>query len=200
MSEKQQKGSLLGQAWLVLCLALVFGGCLAAMELGLKERIRENQKNETFDQIDELVPGAGAVRSAYAPFGEGIIKAVSDGGEHRGWVIGASGQGFADVIKVLIGLDTRAETITGIYVLEQKETPGLGDYITDPGKFRKYYAGQPTAEPLEVIKREPAREEKGKIKALTGATVSSKAVTGIVNERVNRFKAELFRHNHSGGE
>ena len=52
------RGNLLGQAWLVLCLSLVFGASLAAVEIGLKSRIVENKRNETYGQIPSLVPGA----------------------------------------------------------------------------------------------------------------------------------------------
>jgi electron transport complex protein RnfG len=196
----QSRGSLLGQAWLVLCLSMVFGAALAAVEVGLKPRIVENKRNETFGQIPSLVPGASQKESTDAEInGHTVFEARAGDGSQVGWVVPARGQGFSAAIEVLVGLDLEASRITGIYVLTQKETPGLGDFITDEERFRKWYRGQPTGKPLEVIKTEP-KPGTGKIKALTGATISSDAVTDIVNLRVATFKAELAAIGDDEGE
>lgn len=187
----ESRGSLLGQAWLVLCLSLVFGAALAAVEVGLKPRIIENKRNETFGQIPSLVPGASRQASTEAEInGHTVFEARAEDGGQVGWVVPARGQGFAGTIEVLVGLDLEATRITGIYVLDQKETPGLGDFITDEQRFRRWFRDQPTGQPLEVVKTEPAPAS-GKIRALTGATISSDAVTEIVNRRVATFKTEL---------
>ena len=39
------------------------------------------------------------------------------------------GQGYADTIERLLGLSTDFRSITGLFVLDQKETPGLGNKI-----------------------------------------------------------------------
>jgi electron transport complex protein RnfG len=194
------RGSIFGQAWLVLCLSMVFGAALSAVEVGLKPRIVENKRNETFGQIPSLVPGASRQASTESEInGHTVIEARAEDGSRVGWVLPARGQGFAATIEVLIGLDLDAARITGIYVLDQKETPGLGDFITDEERFRKWYRDQPTGEPLEVVKTEP-NPGTGKIKALTGATISSDAVTDIVNLRVATFKAELAAIDDDEGE
>ncbi len=195
----ESRGSLLGQAWLVLCLSLVFGAALAAVEVGLKPRIAENKRNETFSQIPSLVPGASRQASTEAEINRRtVFEARADDGSQVGWVVPARGQGFAARIEVLIGLDLDAAHITGMYVLDQKETPGLGDYITDEQRFRRWFRDQPTGDPLEVVKTEPDPGT-GKIKALTGATISSDAVADIVNRRVAAFKAELTAHAADAG-
>lgn len=188
---KEQHGSLLGQAWLVLCLSLAFGAALAGVEIGLGPRIVENKRNETFGQIPSLVPGAAREASTEATMdGKPVFEARSEDGSQVGWVVPAGGQGFADRIEVLIGLDLAAERITGIYVLDQKETPGLGDFITDEQRFRRWYRNQPSEPGLVVVKTEP-EPGTGRIMALTGATISSNAVTDIVNRRVAAFKTSL---------
>jgi len=197
----QSRGSILGQAWLVLCLSMVFGAALAAVEVGLGPRILENKRNETFGQIPSLVPGASRQASTEAEMnGHTVFEARAEDGSQVGWVVPARGQGFAGRIEVLVGLDLDVGRITGIYVLEQKETPGLGDYITDEARFRRWYRDQPTDKPLEVVKTEP-NPGTGKIKALTGATISSDAVTDIVNLRIATFKTELTKLGDAeGGE
>ena len=165
--------TLLGEAWLVLGLSLVFGSALAGVELGLKPLIDQNKRNETFSRIPSLVPGAlSATSSEVELAGRVVFEARNVDGAQVGWVVPAAGQGFADRIEVLIGLDLEASRILGIFVLDQKETPGLGDFITDEERFRKWYRGQSTADALAVVKTAP-EPGTGKIRALTGATISS---------------------------
>lgn len=179
------------QSWLVVLLSLAFGAALAAVEIKLAPRIRENKRNATVSQIPALVPGAVKEASREQVVGGATVFAACDAaGRQVGWVVPAAGQGFADRIELLVGLDAGAETITGIYVLDQKETPGLGDYVTDGERFRKYFAGQPAAAPLRVVKREVVPGA-GEIKALTGATISSESVTAIVNQRVRELGPAL---------
>jgi electron transport complex protein RnfG len=130
--------------------------------------------------------------------GIAVFEARAEDGSQIGWVVPAGGQGFADRIEILVGLDLPAERITGIYVLAQKETPGLGDFITDEERFRHWYRDQSTDTPLEVVKTEP-QPGTGKVMALTGATISSDAVTDIVNRRVAEFKTTLTANPAASG-
>jgi electron transport complex protein RnfG len=181
----------IGQAWLILLLSVVFGAALAAVEVGLKPRILENKRNETLSQIPILVSGASAQASTEIVMHERtVFEARTENGRQVGWVVSASGLGFADRIEVLIGFDLDVTRITGIYILDQKETPGLGDFITDEERFGKWFRNQPSGQPLVVVKTQP-KPATGKIKALTGATISSQAVTEIVNFRTLAFRAEL---------
>jgi electron transport complex protein RnfG len=117
---------------MVIVLSLGFGGALAGVHVSLSDRIRLNQLNETLSQVPQLVPGAAGGEAFGEAGGRPVFKALDNSGQTRGYVIQARGQGFADVIQVLIGVDAEARRITGLYVLEQKETPGLGNKITEP--------------------------------------------------------------------
>ena len=177
----------LKQAWLVLVLALVFGGLLSGVQFWLGPKIEENKRNETFDQIPGLV-GADAdgvsVRTWSTAGGQVAYEAVDGSEQTLGWVIKGAGQGFADKIEVLIGLDPEAEAITGLFVLDQKETPALGDNIKKPD-FCELFRGKSAAEKLAAVKSSPEGNE---IQAVTGATVSSAAVCTIVNNAVGQFR------------
>ena len=192
MSEK--KGNYISQAWLVILLALLYGGGLAAVQIGLSGKIAENKKNETYNQIPSLVDGADASKTeeVLVNGADGkeirVYKAMNAEGEHLGWVIPAGGQGFADRIECLIGTNADLSLITGIYVLDQKETPGLGDFITGED-FRNRFKEKPTEPALVVVKGEASGSNE--ILSLTGATISSDAVTSIVNNALTNVKAEL---------
>ena len=111
-------------------------------------------------------------------------------GKFRGVAIEAQGQGFQDVIKVLYGYDPQTQQVVGMRVLESKETPGLGDKIGNDPQFLANFAdldvrladdARALLHPLQVVKK-GAREEKWQIDAITGATISSKAIGKMMNE------------------
>jgi electron transport complex protein RnfG len=185
VNEKKQREPFLGQAWLVLCLSLVFGAGLAGVQVLLKDRIEQNKTAETLAQAPRLVPGAKRAE-AFDLDGKTLYRAL-DGRETAGWVIPAGGQGFADRIEILLGLDRELESITGLYVLEQKETPGLGNKIVEES-FRSRFRGQSAESSLSVTKKEAGE---GEIAAVTGATISSESVVRIVNRVLDTTRNRL---------
>lgn len=207
----------LGEAWLVLILALVFGATLASVHVGLRDRIEANKRAEILRRIPRLVLGDEVAATAVASIREDILEIPTGEGQRRemrvdertlagmqvfevlepasrqrlGWVARGSGQGYADTIEVLVGLAPDLSVITGLYVLSQKETPALGDGITrEP--FRRRFVGAPTNRLLEVTRiEEEAAANASRILALTAATVSSQSVCDIVNATVARVRQQL---------
>lgn len=116
-----------------------------------------------------------------------VYRAVDEGGAPAGWVVPAGGPGFNDRIELLIGLDSDAARITGLYVLQQNETPGLGNRIVEP-EWRARFAGQSAEGALRGVKGRAGGA--GEVEAVTGATVSSESVLAIVNAAVERFRRE----------
>ena len=200
------KNSNLAQAWLVLLLAMGFGAALAAIQINLADVIADNKLNETLEKVPELVwgPQKAAEYSAdkgameIAPASVSVenggkttaypLYRVARHGDLAGWVLKAGGQGYADKIELLLGLDSDARTITGLFILEQKETPGLGNKITFP-QWRGQFLGKKTDSRLEVIKGGSSGPQT--IDTVTGATISSRAVTAIVNRTIGDVKERL---------
>lgn len=182
------KKNYLVDAWLVIALSLGFGVALAAVHLGLMPIIKRNQLNFKSQQVPSMIPGSvrGEARDI-KDFGE-VFEAVSESGQKAGWVVGGRDTGFAGTIDMLIGLDAKAENILSIRVVDQKETPGLGDFITRPD-FQKRFEGKSTVKPLRVVKTKPGDPQE--VEAITGATISSKAVVKIVNATVENFRSKL---------
>jgi len=183
------KAAYIGQAWLVLVLAGVFGLGLGGVYVGLGPKIRQNRRNEVDRQIPKLVPGAAPERTTEMTIGEmQVYKAAGSDGEHLGWVIQTGGQGYAGRIDLLVGLDPAAERISGIYVLSQTETPGLGNHVAD-SDWRGQFAGKTATEPVEVTRHGPAKDNE--VVVITGATISSGSVCSIVNEAVREFRSNM---------
>ena len=201
MSETRRQKGYIRQAWLVIALAVVYGGALAGVQTTLGPRIAENKRQETRHVIPILIAGADESRTEEVPIEDAagkpqrVYKALAADGTHLGWVLPAGGQGFADRIELLIGLDAQVSTLTGLYVLDQTETPGLGDDITTE-EFLERFRGQPVDVSLVVVKSDP--KAPGEILALTGATISSDKVSTIVNAAIDRVKQQLRRRSLAG--
>jgi len=187
---RRNKGYI-GQAWLVLLLAAGFGAALATVHIFWQPKIAENKRNEAYEQIPKLVVGADKDSVEKLTVADRTVyKACDADGKHLGWVVRTKGDGFADKIEVLIGLDAAAETITGLYVLAQKETPGLGNKIEPKYPWAGQFGGKNAGEPLVWVTR-PAQKDTNEIRAITGATVSSKSVCIIVNEALKAVREQL---------
>jgi len=206
------KDSYIGQAWLVLLLALAFGGMLAGVQASLSGRIEENKRRETYDQIPSLVvirdrrTGKVATRADAAKTvevvtdqGKVAYHAFSSYGKPVGWVIKGAGQGFADRIELLVGLNDDATKILGMYVLDQKETPALGDKIRGED-FRDRFRDRFTKEPLVARPVVTDASAGNKIQAVVGATISSRSVCDIVNAAVADFKPWLAAYQAKGAD
>lgn len=201
------KNSNIAQAWLILVMALIFGAALAAVQVNLSGVIAANKLSETLERVPELVWGAAAApkivsRNASVDITPGTVTIKKDAktvyynlfrvtreGKLAGWVIKAGGQGYADKIELIIGLDPSADTITGLFILQQKETPGLGNKITFP-QWRNQFIRKKTSTPLVVVTKGKSQPPNA-IDAVTGATISSRSVTGIVNRTIGDIKGQL---------
>jgi Na+-translocating ferredoxin:NAD+ oxidoreductase subunit G len=207
---KQKTGGLkanyLVQAWLVIFLAVGFGVALAGVQLALGPVIEQNKLNETLARVPELVLGSDlaqkmagenqhleidarqvAVKKAGAEKYYGVYEATYQG-DRKGWVIKTKGQGYADTIELLLGLSPDLGTITGLFVLDQKETPGLGAKITTDA-WRGQFLHAPADQPLVVVKTGASKP--GEIDAVTGATISSRSVTALINATIKDLRQSL---------
>ncbi len=200
------KNSNIVQAWLVLTLALLFGAALAGIQISLAPTIEANKINETRQKVPELIFGKAkamemaaqkknlqvtsqfiAVEKQGKKVYYNIFKADLDG-KCVGWVAKTKGQGYADKIELLIGLAPDAETITGLFILDQKETPGLGNKIVTE-KWRSQFTGKPTGTRLTVTKTGVGTDTE--INAVTGATISSRSTVNIINAAIGDLKGPL---------
>ena len=197
------------QAWLCISLALIFGISLAAVQAALGPVISTNKLNETKEKVPEILlgkEGAADMAVSKATFQitprsmtvdkNGVNKVYSvfetrqEDGRLVGWVTKVSGQGYADRIELLLGLDPSIETITGLFILDQKETPGLGNKIVEE-KWRNQFARKSTKTQLKVVKG--GASASNEIDAVTGATISSDSVVSIINKTIVDLKQPLSK-------
>jgi electron transport complex protein RnfG len=164
--------------------------------------IQKNKAIALERAIFEVVPGATAKRT-YQVSGLGLeilegeneavrkyYAAYDSTGEIAGIAIEASGQGFQDILRILYGYDPSCQCIVGIKVLESRETPGLGDKIEKDENFLKNFEaldatlagdGETMANPIEMVKF-GEKNNPWEVEAITGATISSRAIANILRE------------------
>jgi electron transport complex protein RnfG len=111
-------------------------------------------------------------------------------GRATGFAALAAEPGFQDVIALVYGFDPRSGRLLGMKVLESKETPGLGDKIEKDREFVAQFRGREP--PLRAVKR--ATGAPGEIDAISGATISSRAVVRIINRSLGRVRAPMEAH------
>ena len=101
--------------------------------------------------------------------------------------------GYSGAIRLLVGVDVNGE-LTGVNVLEHRETPGLGDLVeTGKSDWALQFRGRSLANPASdgwAIRRDG-----GEFDQLTGATVTPRAIVKAVRETLEYFAAhsvEIF--------
>lgn len=100
---------------------------------------------------------------------------VNKDGENAAFMVETFGKGYSSYIHLLVAADEDF-VIKKINVLGHGETPGLGDEVEMPW-FKDQYRGK-TLDKLVIIKG-PTED---KIQAITGATISTRAVTNGVKD------------------
>jgi electron transport complex protein RnfG len=103
-----------------------------------------------------------------------------------GYCLKITTTGYNGFIRMIVGIDLKG-IIKGVRVLEHAETPGLG------GKIDEIKVGEKEPWFLEQFEGKPAKtiEVKKDIQAITGATISSRAVTDAIRETVNEFLTKV---------
>ena len=112
-----------------------------------------------------------------------IYAGYGDENEFVGFAIPGSEPGFQDLISAIYGYDVNSEIIMGFEVLESKETPGLGDKIFKDADFQTNF-NQLSVKPQIVTVKKGEKTKENQVEAITGATISSKAVVKLLNNSV----------------
>jgi electron transport complex protein RnfG len=116
-------------------------------------------------------------------------------GKRIGVAVTAEGPGFQEIMSLMVGFDPATGALTGIKVLDQKETPGLGDKIENDPSFLGQFIGR--IAPVTGSKAK-AGDAPSQVQTITGATISSRAVIRIVNAAVARWRPLVQEYDGKG--
>jgi len=107
-----------------------------------------------------------------------------------GFAIPGSEPGFQDIIATMFGYDDTRKVIIGIEVLESKETPGLGDKIFKDADFQTNFIAL-AVDPEIVPVKKGEKQKPNEVEAITGATISSKAVVRLLNKAIDTWQTNI---------
>jgi len=159
------------------------------LRLAVSEVLNDPARYETLyatpQGVSQSLAEAGTEGSA-----EKIYLGFDAEGRPTGVAVKAAAAGFQDVITLIYGFDPATGELMGMKVLESKETPGLGDKIEKDLAFVSQFQG--AAPPLAAVKR--ATGASGEVDAITGATISSRAVVRIINASLAELRAPIEAH------
>ena len=96
----------------------------------------------------------------------------------QGWCVNVTPSGYGGAIDMMVGV-TIDYKVSGVKVISNSESAGLGAKCTDDA-FRKQFKGK--GDTVKVIKNGTPKDDE--IVAITGATITSKAVTSGVADAV----------------
>jgi electron transport complex protein RnfG len=175
---------------------------LATLSGGLLAAIRDNTKDRIENQVLEFVKGP-AIRSILeGATNDPIVDRfqIKDGdveriffvgvidGEPRAVTFETSGKGFGGDVGLMVGIDTKDDKIVGVGVTTHGETPGMGAKAKTDPNFVAQFKDLPLKDPVKVT------GDGGTINAISGATITSRAVCSAANEAskiFNQLKPQL---------
>jgi Na+-transporting NADH:ubiquinone oxidoreductase subunit C len=174
----------------IVVMAMVTIACIlitASLHLYTRERVATN---EQFFLNRSILNAAGVVHdgqptSVAALFAENVefdsgvyhVKTADGSLRH---VIEITGPGLWGPITIMIGFEDDLATISGVSIVSQNETPGLGARIEEPW-FTEQFAGKQG--PFSMVE-EGTSAAPDEFDAITGATRTSESFRNIVNRAV----------------
>jgi len=196
------------RAWKLVLVLCAFGAAcgltLAAAFGWTQPRIDAHQALLTDAAVREVLKQpdhfttlyvSGQRISDHAPAGvdpakqERVYLGFDGAGRAVGFAVSASGPGFQDNVKLIFGYDPATDRLTGMKLIDQRETPGIGDRVEKDLDFVKEFVGPKT--PIEGVKVGRGAGNPHAVDMITGATISSRAVITMINKRLAALEPAL---------
>ena len=193
--------SMIKNALILFAITLVAGVLLGIVYQVTKEpiayqnKLSQDKANQsvfaaasTFDDVATDESGAlAAVTDFTGVTIESVKEAKDASGSVLGYVIQVKSKGYGDFITYTVGI-TNEGNVNGISIISIAETPGLGmnaEKVVVPQFVDK------AATVFGVAKNGQVTDPNTQIEAISGATITSKAVTNGVNAAVTYFNNVL---------
>ncbi len=190
-----------------LVLTLAIAGLISGIAIiGIYEStlptITANKARELREAVFKVLPGVSQMQALVYRDGELVVVeeakkdepvvygGYDDSREFVGYAVPAAGPGFQDTIAILYGYQPAQKLVVGMEVLESRETPGLGDKIYKDAEFVGGFSAL-SIDPEIVAVKKGTSSNANEIDAITGATISSKAIVRIINETHTAWSGKL---------
>lgn len=168
---------ILKPALILFVICLVVTALLAGTNLLTKDKIAEQSALEAEQSRKVVLSDADSFEEADGYY---IGKANN---ETVGYVFQTEAKGYGGAVKVMTGISADGQ-ITGVVILEHSETPGLGANA-EKASFTDQFKKTAPEKGITLVKNKAPSD--GEIEAMTGASITSRAVTNAVNEAITKY-------------
>lgn len=192
---KEKEGMVPAIVLTVICILTAL--LLALTNSVTKDGIEKAEEKAAMDQMKTLLPDA----EEFVAIPEDVKADVLDmtrvkaedvlafneakkAGQTIGYVITIQQKGYGGQLPIMVGIDSVKKEITGVGILTNEETPGLGKKVEKPD-FLNQFKGKSAVKNFAL---KPASESQQKLDAVTGATISSSSVLRSLNNTIKIFK------------
>lgn len=161
---------------LVIC--LVATALLGVTNFFTKDLISKIEAETQEAAMQEVLPA-----DKYSQTEGKEIYTAEKNGAVAGYIFVTSEKGYGGDIKVMTAIDPVGKILAVTILSAGDETPGLGQNVTKENFYSQF---KELKSEITVVKN-GASSEKSEINAVTGATISSKAVTRAVNQALDLY-------------
>lgn len=175
-------GEILKMTAFLVVVCAISGVALTFTDAKTKPLIEEQKRLAEEKARKEVLPGA----VTFEPLAEDLLKGLDDAGALVGYVGKTEAKGFGGKVEIIAGLDAEGH-VTGVKVLKHQETPGLGTNAVNPeGPVVQSMLGA-GSDRMALKKDRPD----GAVDAITGVTITSRAMTAGVAKILQTWKQAL---------
>lgn len=179
---KNNKTDIIRPVFVLLSICVIIPLALALTNEGTKEKIEDLENNNEQQAMSRLIKADKFEKESYGEdeFDYYVAQTKS---KTEGYIFVTSEGGYGGDISVMTAVNTDG-TVKSVAILDaSNETPGLGQNITKES-FYSQFSGKKAD--ISLVKG-GAKEENNEVDAVTGATISSAAVTRAVNGALDNF-------------
>lgn len=181
-------------ALLLTMITLIAGILLGAVYKITKEPIAVQEEKESQEACQAVFSDADSFDTAYEMEADESLKAVEQvipaldaDGNTIGYVLKVtSNEGYGGDISFMLGIQSD-RTVNGISILSISETAGLGMRATEP-EFYEQFSGKQVE---QFAYTKSGAQADNEIDALSGATITTNAITNGVNAGLSYFQDHL---------
>lgn len=154
----------------LLLICGVVAAVLAGVNAITKDKIAAIQQQKTLDALEEVLPGVEGLEIMELSGDTGIVKTVYASGDS--FAVEVAPVGFDGEVTMMVGII--GGQVTGISIISHTETPGLGAVAAANNAKGEAFRGQ-------FVGQSGTLAVGDTIDAISGATITSKAVVAGVN-------------------
>lgn len=202
--------------------AALCGLIIVGAYVGSLDAVKANRRIATERAVAQVLPGArrtvawlaqadGRIvpaTGAEAPAGALPFHAAYDTqGRLMGVAAEGAAKGYADTVRVMFGYGSACQCVLGLAVVSHRETPGIGDRVITDAAFQANFKAldvalgpelQALAHEVKAVKH-GSKTQPWQVDAISGATVTSRAVARAVNDAAQALLPRLLPHIHTIG-